>query len=180
MNQSSLVGRRDFIAGGTVVTVAAALSPISPALAATAAGSKTAVIAVPGDLDWFATLPGEEVAIHIPGDRVGGQFAVMESIAAPGAGAPPHIHLGADECFFIQEGQMHFMCDGVEFDASAGSSVVVPRGAAHSWVNLTDKPVRSLVSFTPGGIEQMFTKLAAAFSAGIEALAAEYDTVLVR
>lgn len=179
MTQSCILGRRNFIAGGAVITVATALLPASLALAATAAGIQP-FAATPEGLFWFATLPGEEVAIHVPGDMVGGQFAVMESVVAPGAGAPPHVHRGVDEYFFIQEGQMHFMCDGLEFDAKAGTSVVIPRGTAHSWANLSDKPTRSLVTFTPGGVEQMFAKLAAAFPEGINALAAEYDTYLVK
>ena len=119
------------------------------------------------------------MAIHVPSEKIGGRFAVVETIAAPGAAAPPHIHRSADEYFFVLQGQMHFLCDGVEFDAAEGTSVLIPRGVAHNWVNLTDKAVRTLVTFTPGGIEQMFKELAAVFPHGVEELAARYDTYLV-
>lgn len=119
------------------------------------------------------------MSIHVPNDRVGGRFSVLETIAAPGAAAPPHVHRSTDEYFFIQAGEMHFSCDGVEFDAPAGTSVLVPRGVVHNWINLGETPVRSLVTFTPGGIEQMFKDLAAVFPQGIEELAARYDTYLI-
>lgn len=172
------LGRRTFVTGAALITAAAT---VRPALAETA--QSTAALphftAHSADLSWFATVPGEQMAIHVPSGQVGGRFSVVESIAAPGAAAPPHIHRSADEYFFIQQGEMHFVCDGVEFAAPTGTSVLVPRGMAHSWVNLADSPVRSLVTFTPGGIEEMFKELAAVFPHGIEELAARYDTVLI-
>jgi mannose-6-phosphate isomerase-like protein (cupin superfamily) len=171
------LGRRSFVAGAALISASAT---VRPALAETAqtAAALPHYTAHSADLNWFATVPGEKMAIHVPNAQVGGRFSVVESIAAPGAGAPPHIHRSADEYFFIQQGEMHFVCDGVEFDAPAGTSVLIPRGVAHAWVNLADTPVRSLVTFTPGGIEEMFKELAAVFPHGIEELAARYDTVL--
>lgn len=177
MTYENSLGRRSFVAGVALISAAAS---VRPALAETADTTKALPhhTAHSADLNWFATVPGEQMAIHLPNDLVGGRFAVVESIAAPGAGAPPHIHRSADEYFFIQQGEMHFVCDGVEFDAPAGTSVLIPRGVAHAWVNLADTPTRSLVTFTPGGIENMFKELAAVFPHGIEELAARYDTVL--
>lgn len=169
------LGRRGFVASAALATAVASVRPV---LAETAT-PHSHYTAHPGDLDWFPTVPGEQMAIHVPGDQIGGRFAIVESIAAPGAGAPPHIHRSADEYFFVQQGEMHFVCDGVAFDAPAGSSVLIPRGVAHTWVNLTNQPVRTLVTFTPGGIEQMFKELAAVFPHGIEKLAARYDTYLI-
>ncbi len=169
------LGRRSFVAGAALVTV---LASVRPALAETASAHPHLAVHS-ADLDWFATVPGEQMAIHVPSADIGGRFSVVESIAAPGAAAPPHIHRSVDEYFYIQQGEMHFVCDGVEFDAPAGTSVLVPRGVAHAWINLTETPVRSLVTFTPGGIEDMFKHLAAVFPHGIKELAARYDTVLV-
>lgn len=179
MTLPSILDRRSFMAGGAILTVTAALLPGFDALGSNLASSPP-FSAKPEGLHWFATLPGETVAIHVASKQVGGHFAVLESIAAPGAGTPLHIHRSADEYFFIQEGQMHFVCDGVEFDAVAGTSVVIPRGTTHSWANMSDTRVRSLVTFTPGGVEQMFTELAAAFPDGIEAVAGKYDTFLAK
>ena len=59
------------------------------------------------------------------------------------------------------------------------TSGLIPRDGAHNWANLTDESVRTLVTFTPGGIEQMFKELADVFAHGIEELAAQYETYLV-
>ena len=172
------LGRRGFIAGAALAT---AVVSARTALAQTN-GSGLLLphqTAYSADLHWFETVPGEKMSIHVPNERVEGRFSVVESIAAPGAAAPFHVHRSADEYFFIQQGVMHFSCNGVEFDAPAGTSVLIPRGVTHNWINLGKTPVRSLVTFTPGGIEQMFKELAAVFPHGIEELAARYDTYLV-
>ncbi len=177
-HEKSSMGRRGFVAGAALVTAAASTRPVlaKTAAAITVLSHHTTNSA---SLAWFPTVPGEQMAIHVPSEQIGGRFAVVESIASPGAIAPPHVHRSADEYFFIKEGQMHFVCDGIEFDAPAGTSVLIPRGVVHNWVNMTDQPVRTLVTFTPGGIEQMFKELAAVFPHGIEELAARYDTYLV-
>lgn len=172
------LGRRSFVAGAALATAAATARPILAENAMPPA-AYPAFTAHSADLQWFATLPGEQMSIHVPSARVGGRFSVVESVAAPGAGVPPHIHRGADEYFFIQQGELHFICDGVEFDAAAGTSVLIPRGVAHAWANISEAPVRALVTFTPGGIEEMFKDLADAFPNGIEELAARYNTELL-
>jgi hypothetical protein len=40
------------------------------------------------------------------------------------------------------------------FDISSGVSITIPKGARHSWRNLSSEPSRLLVILTPGGFEQ--------------------------
>jgi quercetin dioxygenase-like cupin family protein len=66
---------------------------------------------------------------------------------APGAGPPPHRH-PYDETFVVQDGAARFVVDGEEFEAVAGQIVVVPRGAAHSFVVTGERDLR-LISIHP-------------------------------
>jgi hypothetical protein len=57
--------------------------------------------------------------------------------------------------------------------------VVVPAGVHHSWANLTDASTRMMITFTPGGIDEL---LAAMDGLSIDAMAersARYGSFIV-
>ena len=61
-----------------------------------------------------------------------GSWALVE-IAAAGHAPPLHAHHGEDEAFYVLEGEMSIICGDSRFTASAGSFVLVPRGAPHTF-----------------------------------------------
>ena len=90
---------------------------------------------------------------------VGGRYTIMEHIIAPEAGPPLHSHV-EDETFEVLDGVVTFLCSSDQFEASVGTIVVIPAGAAHTFANLFGKPARFRTMFTPGGIEKLFSNLA--------------------
>ena len=101
------------------------------------------------------------------------------------AGPPVHLHRGWDELFYIVEGEMTFLIDGVEHAASAGAFVFIPRGVLHTFWNAGSRPARQLTVFTPGGIEDYFDAVTDVMASGGEgtveattALMAEHDMVV--
>jgi hypothetical protein len=59
------------------------------------------------------------------------------------------------------EGRYLFEVDGEQFYAEEGDVVTVPGGAAHAFVNVTDKPARQYVLIAPGlDAKAFFTGLA--------------------
>jgi len=65
------------------------------------------------------------------------------------------------------------------FDAPAGTSVTVPKGARHSWRNMSDETGRLLIILTPGGFEKCIqTVHGSAGDKGLE-IAAEYGCLVV-
>jgi mannose-6-phosphate isomerase-like protein (cupin superfamily) len=128
---------------------------------------------------WLETLPGEAVAIRVRSADVGGAYAVLEVVAAPGYGVPLHIHSNEDEIFHIIDGEIRFRCEKTELDALPGTSVVVPRGTAHAWRNFAPLPMRMLVTFTPGGLDQLFEEIVGRSLVEIDALAQRYGTFIV-
>lgn len=139
---------------------------------------KVATVHSPEEREWVQTYPGERVAILVHSGSVGGQLSVLEAIAAPCAASPMHYHR-EDEILQILEGVLTFSCEGKVFDALAGTTIVVPAGAHHAWINHAPSPVRMLVTFSPGGIEELFKQLHRTSHDKLDTLAAEYGTHVV-
>ncbi|EWY35947.1 hypothetical protein N825_32115 [Skermanella stibiiresistens SB22] len=115
------------------------------------------IVNSPEKREWFDTIPGERMAIHVQSSAVGGNLTIMETVAVPGCGSPLHFHRES-EIFHILEGTMTFVCGGERREAGLGSTIVVPPGVHHAWANLSQAPVRMLVMVTPGGIESLFPR----------------------
>src|ERR1700687_4780478 len=103
--------------------------------------------------------PGEQLCIRVHGPHVNGRYAIMENIAAPGTATPMHFH-AEDEIVYVLEGTVTLSIDGDVFNASVGSIVVIPAGAHHAWRNRSNAPIQMLTFFSPGGVEELYPKLA--------------------
>jgi mannose-6-phosphate isomerase-like protein (cupin superfamily) len=70
-----------------------------------------------------------------------------------------HVHDNADEHFIILEGKAFIANGNRRAEVAAGSSITISRGVPHAWCNRSgDAPVRTLVIFSPGGLEELFRK----------------------
>ena len=70
----------------------------------------------------------------------------------------PHLHRRCEETFLIQSGSLEFLIGDDVVMLQAGDFVRVPPGVRHGYQNVSGKPVEMLVTFTPGGIEELFLK----------------------
>ncbi len=138
-----------------------------------------AIVAGAHDLHWIEATPGDLMALRIHSRDVAGAFTVVEARVMPFSGPPLHVHNERDEIFEVLEGRFRFICANETFDISAGTTVVVPRGAAHAWVNLGSRPARLLFSFVPGGIDDLFEEIGRTPPDQWAALAALHDTHIV-
>jgi len=62
--------------------------------------------------------------------------------------APPHVHRRDDEAWYVLEGTLCVQVGDDVVEARAGSSVLVPRGTAHTYWNPGPGPVRYLLIMT--------------------------------
>jgi quercetin dioxygenase-like cupin family protein len=76
------------------------------------------------------------------------EVTVLEIVYAPGYGPPLHRHSQA-ETFRVLEGEYLYEVDGRRFYAKAGDLIVVPGGAAHAFVNTSNRPSGQLVLMRP-------------------------------
>ncbi|MEU7581388.1 cupin domain-containing protein [Streptomyces sp. NPDC041068] len=88
------------------------------------------------------------------------RLGVTESVLAPRTPGPPqHRHARHDEGFYILSGTVRFTVGDSEHDAPAGTFVMVPPGAPHTFANASDQPAVMLSIFTPDLYVQYFRDL---------------------
>lgn len=94
------------------------------------------------------------------GSNTGHRLGMAESVLAPHTPGPPqHRHAQHDEGFYIISGTVRFTVGDKDHDATAGTLVMVPPGAPHTFANVTDQPAVMLSTFTPDLYVQYFRDL---------------------
>jgi mannose-6-phosphate isomerase-like protein (cupin superfamily) len=104
-------------------------------------------------------MPEPQVA-HAPmaGKSVGttgGDFVLQENLAPTGPGGtahkgvPLHRHRIEDEAWYVLEGTLRFQFGSREFDAPAGTGVLLTRGTPHTFWNPGPTPARYLLVIGP-------------------------------
>jgi mannose-6-phosphate isomerase-like protein (cupin superfamily) len=92
---------------------------------------------------------GLDLTVRVDPSATSGAFCFIDTINAPGFGPPLHRHVET-EVFRVLEGRYLFEVDGDQFYAEEDDVVTVPGGAAHAFVNVTDRPARQYILITPG------------------------------
>jgi quercetin dioxygenase-like cupin family protein len=82
------------------------------------------------------------------------------------AGPPQHRHSQHDEGFYVLTGVVRFTVGQTDYDAPAGTWVMVPPGAPHTFANLGDQEAVMLNTFTPDLYVQYFRDLKAMVESG--------------
>ncbi|MFF2080198.1 cupin domain-containing protein [Kitasatospora sp. NPDC058162] len=131
------------------------------------------------------TVLGNPWSVKLSGGQTAGTLAVIEGTFAPGTGAPPHLHRGHEECFYVLGGEFRFRAGEETVEAGAGGFFYVPRGAAHGFENIGDGPGRLLGLITPAGYEEYFIEVGSQPPgppdfAALQAIFAKYDQELVQ
>jgi quercetin dioxygenase-like cupin family protein len=85
-----------------------------------------------------------------------GLFSLVETTTAPGQGTPSHIQRADSEAFYVLEGEYEFSLGDSTGRHGPGSFVYIPRGTAHGFRNVGDKPARMLIINLPGGLHENF------------------------
>ena len=101
------------------------------------------------------------------GRNTGHRLGIAESVLAPHTPGPPqHRHAQHDEGFYVISGTVRFTVGHETHDATAGTLVMVPPGAPHTFANPGDQPAVMLSTFTPDLYVQYFRDLEAMFADG--------------
>jgi quercetin dioxygenase-like cupin family protein len=107
-----------------------------------------------GEKIWIT---GDTVKIKVSSAETGGAYTMIEAIASPGNGPPPHLHKNEDETLYVLDGDFEIL-NGEQHLKSAkpGALAFVPRGTVHRFRCVGDRVGRILLVYTPGGIEGFF------------------------
>jgi mannose-6-phosphate isomerase-like protein (cupin superfamily) len=79
-----------------------------------------------------------------------GDFSLMERTLPPGGRRPPpHRHTNCSEAYFVLDGVVTATIEGRDVVLEPEGFVLVPRGTAHTFGNLSDEAARLLVIHAP-------------------------------
>ncbi len=106
-----------------------------------------------GEKIWIA---GDTAIIRATAADTGGTYTMIEAIASPGNGPPPHIHKNEDESLYVLDGEFEILNGKHLVRAKPGALAFVPRGTVHRFRCIGDRTGRMLLVYTPGGIEGFF------------------------
>jgi mannose-6-phosphate isomerase-like protein (cupin superfamily) len=102
----------------------------------------------------------DRIRILEDGRTTAHRLGIGETTLAPHSlGPPQHRHAQHDEGFYVVSGTARFTVGETEYDAPAGTLVMVPPGAPHTFANPGDEPVVMLNTFTPDLYLQFFRDL---------------------
>jgi mannose-6-phosphate isomerase-like protein (cupin superfamily) len=101
-----------------------------------------------------------QMRIMEDGSTTSHRLGIGEITIAPHVDGPPqHRHAQHDEGFYVVSGTARFTVGDQSYDAPAGTLVMVPPGAPHTFANVSDEPVVLLNTFTPDLYVQYFRDL---------------------
>jgi mannose-6-phosphate isomerase-like protein (cupin superfamily) len=134
---------------------------------------------------------GVRITLLVTAEDTGGAWSLLEYTAPPRFPGPaPHYHERTSELFHVLDGELTMRLGEDVSETrtlTPGGLALVPPGAVHAFRNESDKPVRFLIQFTPGGPENYFVELAdlirsepswpPADMRPVAELAARYDTI---
>jgi pimeloyl-ACP methyl ester carboxylesterase/mannose-6-phosphate isomerase-like protein (cupin superfamily) len=121
--------------------------------------------------------PGQGEALRLPGSvemriledgrTTGHRLAIAELRLPPGSTGPAqHRHAWHDEGFYVVSGVARFTVGDRYHDAAAGTLVMVPPGAPHTFANAGTEPVVLINTFTPDLYVPYFRELQALQASG--------------
>lgn len=112
-------------------------------------GQATWSAAGEGEQRWFV---GTLATIRVPGEAVGGRYALIEFLFPHGASPPRHTH-PQDESYIVVDGKLTVQAGERRFELGAGGTAAVPMGIAHTF-RVDSETARVLVLSTPAGLER--------------------------
>jgi len=137
----------------------------------------------PDDGERIRLAPSVQMRVLEDGSTTGHRLGMAVSTLGPRTPGPPqHRHLRHDEGFYVVSGLLRFTIGDEDHDAGAGTLVMVPPGAPHTFANPGDEPAVLLTSFTPDLYVQYFRDMQDLAAAGcpsssdVEAVMARYAT----
>jgi len=122
------------------------------------------IVKLPGQGQRLDLVVGE-VIIKSSGAETQGSISQIMLFEKPGYSTTLQSNSRTDISFLVLEGVLTMRIRDQVVTYPANSFVFIPKGTPHAHANLTNKPVRLFMTFTPGGYEQFFIERANATKA---------------
>jgi quercetin dioxygenase-like cupin family protein len=104
---------------------------------------------------------GHFAAVKIASDETDERFCVLETTLAAGGGFTSrlHRHRSYVESWFVADGTLEFCSGNETLLAPAGSFVLAPPSAPHTFGNSGPEETRIVAFYTPGGMDRFIAEL---------------------
>ena len=102
---------------------------------------------------WFL---GSLVTTRIASEDTDGAVSVLEHLLPPTYETPYHVHHNEDELSYLLEGGITLCTEQGTVTATAGETLIAPRGQPHGFQVTGDSPAKRLVFLVPAGYEAFF------------------------
>jgi quercetin dioxygenase-like cupin family protein len=99
---------------------------------------------------------GVHTEIHLTANDTAGAFCLLVDQPPAGWALPSHLHAKEAETIHIIKGDFEMELDGTPVQLSAGESIHIPQGVAHSGGNVGERTGKRVVIFSPAGMERFF------------------------
>jgi len=109
-----------------------------------------------GEAFWFL---GTLMTVKAKSEDTRGGFTLVEQIAPPGFGPPPHVHKSEEEAFFLLEGSISVTCGEDSWRVESGGFVFLPRGVPHAFRVGDEGPARLLQITSPAQFEKFMAEV---------------------
>ncbi len=94
------------------------------------------------------------VIVHVSGEESQGRFSLLEFLVPPGDMPPLHVHRGADQTWYVLEGELTVYLPGRSMTAGPGECVYGPMNVPHTHRVTSAGTVRLVEVNTPAGYER--------------------------
>lgn len=138
------------------IAISALLTVAVPTPVLAAESAAAAPMVVSADTAPWLEYDAGKLRILESAASTGGRYSVLELNELPGYKTPPHMHPDMDETFYVLEGTLELRLPGKTYRLGAGSYAHVPRNTPHAQGSTDDKPVRVLITVSPGEFEAFF------------------------
>lgn len=98
---------------------------------------------------WVPFWEGRYIA-KTAAEQTGGNLLLLHINEPLGGGPPLHIHVDADESWYVIDGQLIISIDGKRIEAGPGDFAFAPKGHPHAYIATTER-AEFIVTFTPAG-----------------------------
>lgn len=117
------------------------------------------IVKLPGQGQRLDLVVGE-VIIKSSSKETQGSISQVVLMENPGYATTLQSNSRTDISFFVLEGVLTMRIRDQVATYPANSFIHIPKGTPHAHANLTNKPVRLFMTFSPGGYEQFFIERA--------------------
>lgn len=148
-----------------------------------ASAQQAPIVKLPGQGQRLDLVVGE-VIIKSSSNETNGSISQVMLLEKPGYSTTLQSNSRTNISFLVLEGVLTMRIRDQVGTYPANSFVFIPKGTPHAHANLTNKPVRVFLTFTPGGYEQFFFERAnttktskpgtPAYAQAMQALTAKY------